>query len=871
MPLPPLPTKTTLAAIATKATPTCTSSSSSTAQPVITTNDNNNNSPTPPAGRKIRIISSCNYTNPMIRLNLKNLNPKTVTSTTTASPASAPKTPVRDQVPKVQAASHSVSSSFPVSTSATPDPSQASLTSTSKQTTPMKSTQTVVNTIKSSNSTYSSNGSSSNSNFSLSPDYDGDLSDKAGTTDEPDPDPDLHHRRRLAQPQLNRSPSLPHPHPLLTEQQNQSQEPEVTSSVDGEDPFKELGLKPYSPIWLSSRTPSFEMMRQRSYSPNPRHRMTICPSQVQDDDDVIGKDDREILGFDLHEPLKEEVESTENQITAAGNETQEPGSNHRYERFGSIKKRPSPLLPNHYDDLEDQDAEEVNLQMVDAKTIMLTTKRPKRDHAQDQSHAPPPPPLLRPHANNSNIGSNHAEAESGEIDEGPDRTHHNGECPFPPFCPDNNNSNDEHPYRQQRFGNQRLPPSQHNPQPYHQLYPHRRHSQQHENFQSNNYSYDHYHYNHNHPINRPYQSRPWTTYRGNNYRHPGEFHHTRDGSHPGNGGDGDEGSFWFRHERAFIGRWRGRGRGFGRGRGRGRGGYGNPELYNRYHFPPRQGGSHGTDPSHQQQYEHRFEDEDPMIDARPLEITNGTSTSTGTVIVSDPSSGSRPPPPSPPRGPVTDSHPPPSSSSLSIASSSRTTLHLSPNLNHHMHASAQRNEKHSQDIRSNNTESSKPPLPLASVPSSSAETKSTVTALSKSKTSTTTSLSYSFPPSLRTPSPPPQPVFISYHSTSPHNSISPSKSFSRSPSRSLSESLSKSRSPSPATLASSAQTRLTRYAASEISSLAQKLITEQTLRVQAQKQIQSLTQSLRDLEERNQLVEQNYEVLLAKYRREVRK
>ncbi|KAF9329033.1 hypothetical protein BGZ91_000723 [Linnemannia elongata] len=353
----------------------------------------------------------------MIRLNLKNLNPNTVTSTTTASPACAPKTPARDQVPKVQAAPHSVSSSFPVSTLATPDPSQASLTSTSKQTTPMKSTQTVANTIKSSNSTYSSNGSSSNSNFSLSPDYDGDLSDKAGTTDEPDPDPDLHHRRRLAQPQLNRSPSLPHPRPLLTEQQNQSQEPEVTSSVDGEDPFKELGLKPYSPIWLSSRTPSFEMMRQRSYSPNPRHRMTICPSQVQDDDDVIGKNDREILGFDLHEPLKEEVESTKNQITAAGNETKEPGSNHRYERFGSIKKRPSPLLPNHYDDLEDHDAEEVNLQLVDAKTITSTTKRPRRDYAEDQSHAPPPPPLLRPHANNSNIGSNHAEAESGEIDE----------------------------------------------------------------------------------------------------------------------------------------------------------------------------------------------------------------------------------------------------------------------------------------------------------------------------------------------------------------------------------------------------------------------------------------------------------------------
>ncbi|KAG0066158.1 hypothetical protein BGZ90_001528 [Linnemannia elongata] len=405
MPLPPLPTKTTLAAIATKATPTCTSSSLSTAQPVITTNDNINSSPTPPAGRKIRIISSCNYTNPMIRLNLKNLNPNTVTSTTTASPACAPKTPARDQVPKVQAAPHSVSSSFPVSTLATPDPSQASLTSTSKQTTPMKSTQTVANTIKSSNSTYSSNGSSSNSNFSLSPDYDGDLSDKAGTTDEPDPDPDLHHRRRLAQPQLNRSPSLPHPRPLLTEQQNQSQEPEVTSSVDGEDPFKELGLKPYSPIWLSSRTPSFEMMRQRSYSPNPRHRMTICPSQVQDDDDVIGKNDREILGFDLHEPLKEEVESTKNQITAAGNETKEPGSNHRYERFGSIKKRPSPLLPNHYDDLEDHDAEEVNLQLVDAKTITSTTKRPRRDYAEDQSHAPPPPPLLRPHANNSNIAT----------------------------------------------------------------------------------------------------------------------------------------------------------------------------------------------------------------------------------------------------------------------------------------------------------------------------------------------------------------------------------------------------------------------------------------------------------------------------------
>ncbi|KAF9545496.1 hypothetical protein EC957_010912 [Mortierella hygrophila] len=162
----------------------------------------------------------------------------------------------------------------------------------------------------------------------------------------------------------------------------------MTCSVGGEDPFKKLGLKPYSPIWLPSRTPSFEMMRQRSYSPNPRHGMAIRPSPVHDGDDVIGKDDRDILGFDLHEPLKEEKDKSnkKNLTTAAGKERQESGSSRLYERFGSIKKRSSPLLPDHYDDLEDYDAEEVNIQMADAKiNCMSTTKQPRLDHAQDQS------------------------------------------------------------------------------------------------------------------------------------------------------------------------------------------------------------------------------------------------------------------------------------------------------------------------------------------------------------------------------------------------------------------------------------------------------------------------------------------------------
>ncbi|KAG9069540.1 hypothetical protein KI688_010443 [Linnemannia hyalina] len=248
-------------------------------------------------------------------------------------------------------------------------------------------TQPVVSTIKGSNSAHSSNGSRCSSDIGLPPDYDCDLNDEDGTTDEPDPDPDLRRRRRHTQPQLIRSPSLFHPLPLPTKQENQIQAPEMNCSVDDEDPFKKLGLKPYSPIWLPSRTPSFETMRQRSYSPNPRHGMNIRPSPVHDGDDVIGKDDRDILGFDLHEPFKEEDKSNKkNLTTAAGKERQEPGSSRLYERFGSIKKRSSPLLPDHYDDLEDYDAEEVNFQMADAKTsCMSTTKRPRRDHAQDQS------------------------------------------------------------------------------------------------------------------------------------------------------------------------------------------------------------------------------------------------------------------------------------------------------------------------------------------------------------------------------------------------------------------------------------------------------------------------------------------------------
>lgn len=863
---PPLPTKKTPTAVATKAASISSSSSSTATQPATPTSDNNN-SPTPPTGRKIHITSSCNYTKPIIRLNFKNLNPKTTTSTTTSSPSYAPTALVIHQDPKDQAASYPGSSLLPVSTPAAPDLSHALLTSTSKQANKPKSAQPVVNTIKSSNSTKISNRSCSSSNISLPPDFNNARSDEIGTKDVRDPSPDtclLHY----TQPQLARSPSLSHQPSRPTKQQDQTQEPEMNCSVDGEDPFKELGLKPYSPIWLPSRTPSFEMMRQRSYSPNPRHGMTIRPSQAHDDDDVIGNDDRIILGFDLHEVFQEEDDkpNKKNLTTTVGEERQEPGSHRQYEKFGCIKKRHSSLLPDHYDDLEDHDAEEANLQMVDAKANCISmTKRPRHDHAQDQSQVSHSPPPL-PYANNSNISNNHDIAESGEKMEGPSRAVRNGQSPFPHLWSDNNsnNSNHGHPYRQQPFGNLRFPSSQHLPHPHRQSKHHRSHSQQHETLQNNNFSLNRHH---NLQINRPYKSRRGTFYRGNNYQHPGGLHATRDGFPPGNGGVGDEGSTRFHHEREFSGRGRkrGRGRGFGRGRGRGRESYDSVEFYNRYHFPPRQDGSHGMNPHHQHQYQQHFEDEGPLIDARLHEIANGTSTGTGTGTVSCSASAS-PPPPLPPQEHPTDPHPPPSSSLLSTASSSRTTLHPNLNLSHHIHASAQQNEKHSHINNSSNTRSSTSPQPIPSVPPSSKETKTTVAPLSKSTTSSTTSFPSSFPSSLRTPSSPPPPVFISHHPPSSHNSIS-SKSFPRS--HSLSRS--RSRSPSPATLASSAQIRLTRYAASEISSLAQKLTTEQTLRVQAQKQIRLLTQSLRDLEERNQLVEQNYEMLLARYSREVRK
>ncbi|KAG0277292.1 hypothetical protein BGZ96_002922, partial [Linnemannia gamsii] len=148
------------------------------------------------------------------------------------------------------------------------------------------------------------------------------------------------------------------------------------------DPFVEMGLKPYSPIWLPSRAPSFEhLLRQRSYSPNPRHATTTTSTttvtqinttpplqvgHVDGDDDVIvfgRQDDTESFDeFDLRDPLKEEAtisseKDLKNASPGSGKERQDKvgSSTHWYERFGNIKKRPSPLLPDHYDNLEDYD------------------------------------------------------------------------------------------------------------------------------------------------------------------------------------------------------------------------------------------------------------------------------------------------------------------------------------------------------------------------------------------------------------------------------------------------------------------------------------------------------------------------------------
>ncbi|KAF9147343.1 hypothetical protein BG015_011032 [Linnemannia schmuckeri] len=848
--------------------------------PATSTSDNKN-SPTPPAGKKIRITSSCNYTKPIIQLNFKSLHSKISAATTTSiSPPTSPTQadPAKTQVSKIQAVLPSAPSPLPMSTPATPDtpsvftpstfavpapPPVVASTSTANLSISPKVTQKVASTIGA-NSANSNNGSSSSSNISLSPGYDCDLSgDVASMTDEADPDPDLHHRRRRQpQPQRTHSSSLPLPSPsslpLHTKSQNQTQEPEMTSSTDGgEDPFKEFGLKSYSPIWLPSRTPSFELMRQRSYSPNPRHEMTIRSSNDCGDEhtDVLcpnDKNDRGISGFDLRKFLNEEADKSNNKdlINFPGKERQEIGSNHRYERFGSIKKRPSPLLPDHYDDLEDDDDDEVNQQMVHAKIDgMLTNKRPRRDHPQYHDQVPPTPPLSLP----PNVNNNHGGTENDD-----------GQGPSFHLWSDNSSGNHDHPHRHPPYGSQRFPPTQHHSHPRQQPYHHQYRPQQQDTLSNNNHPYN-YHHHHHHQNNHPYQPQPWTSYRGIKYHYSGGFHtHTRQVFHP-NHGDGEEESSWFHRDRASFGRG-GRGRGHKRGgRGRGRS-YSHAGYFGRYPFPPHHpGGGNGMDPYHRQQYQHHFEDECSMTDHR-LEITNGSLT--GTDTVNGPSSSPPPPPPShfavppsstaPSREHVVDSHPRPSSSSLSITSSPCTiagTKHPSHSHNHHNHASAQ---QHHHDPIALNVHSTKahmsvaPPQPFPSAMPSSTRTK-TIVPLSNTTTSTTASLSYSFPSSLGTPSPPPQPI---------HHSLTSSRSFPRSRSRSM------SKSPSPTSLEESAQKRLTRYASSETSSLAHKLATEQTLLLQAQKQIRFLTHTLKDLQDRHQLVEQNYDLLLAKYRRE---
>ncbi|KAG0377823.1 hypothetical protein BGX24_005376 [Mortierella sp. AD032] len=425
----PLRALTSKSALAT--TTTSSSSSATTSPSTLTTNAPAILTPVTSGGRKIRITSSCNYTKPTIRLNLRNLDPESVPASTSSPSPLTPSPPPKALSSKVQPTPSpapalapftpqpsvitSSSSSAPTTTPISSQPTQKTTPSPKPAITTTVATHLTTSTSERTGINYSTNSSSS---ISLSLGYDWDLSETAmaGNDEEQDPDPDLHHRR---QPQRNRLIRSHSSSPLTkylihNNNSNDNNGDDNCKEMGSDDPFKELGLKPYSPIWLPSRTPSFDrLMRDdggggdgdQSYSVSSRHH-----EPFQDQNHQV---DRELLkGFDLHEstnsdgnvdreiisnmhnrkdPMMGSLSSvSKDRLDSVGNEGESVPLEHyhRYERFGSVRKRPhSPLVPDHFDDLEDNEHDaplhpalpSQGPSSADARTNEMSNKRSKYD------------------------------------------------------------------------------------------------------------------------------------------------------------------------------------------------------------------------------------------------------------------------------------------------------------------------------------------------------------------------------------------------------------------------------------------------------------------------------------------------------------
>ncbi|KAK3809059.1 MAG: hypothetical protein J3R72DRAFT_428295 [Linnemannia gamsii] len=723
----PLRALTSKSALATTATSSSSSATSTTSPFTPADNAPAILTPATSGGRKIRITSSCNYTKPIIRLNLRNLDPESVPASTSTPSPLTPSPLSKAQPPKAQSSKvQPTPSPAPASAPFTPQPSvlASSSSSSAPTTTPIPSqptqkttpspkpaiTTTVATRLTTSTSEHTGSNCSTNSSSSISPSlaYDCDLSETAmaGNDEEQDPDPDFHHRRQPQRNRLIRSRSSSPLTKYLIHNNNSHNSDDNSREMGSDDPFKELGLKPYSPIWLPSRTPSFDrLMRDdgdggdgdQLYSVSSRHHETFHDQNHQVDRELLkgfdlhestnndGNVDREIIS-NIHnrkDPMMGSSSSiSKDRLDNAGNEGESIPLKryHRYERFGSVRKRPhSPLVPDHFDDLEDKEYDaplhpalpSQGPSSADARMNEMPNKRPKYDavepdQSQDQAQGKAAAHL--PPQDNSQAGT-----EGGDIVASLDRNNisYVSSGQGPSYFWSGIRGNDHH--HPQPYGSQRFPPHpphpQNHPEQHHQ-YQQQQQQQDKGNF-NNSHSYDHHDGSNNHPPNthmyhpskHPYQPRPWNTYRNPSYhshqqqqQHYYYNHYYPQGGfqvqHENVGEDsnwfhgGDDGGFYRgrgRGRRGGRGRGHGRGRGRGRGRGWGRGGIG---VCRRYPFLP----------DNSMDHRHQFEDEGgPFFNGHspphPLHggpngrhLYNDYLNSTGTTGTrSDPSSASPPP------------------------------------------------------------------------------------------------------------------------------------------------------------------------------------------------------------------------------------